>query len=48
MQDLIVTLIALVAVTLVVRGWLKRRAVAAPPKCANCAIATELTKEQKH
>ena len=39
MQDIIVTAIAFVAAGLIARGWFKRRAANALPKCANCVAS---------
>lgn len=44
MQDIVVTVIALIAGALILRSWLKRRAAAVPAKCANCAVAEEFDK----
>ena len=38
MQDIIVSLVALAAAALILRGYLRRRAARVPPKCANCAV----------
>jgi hypothetical protein len=38
MQDAIVSVVALAAAALILRGYLKRRAAQVPPKCANCAL----------
>jgi hypothetical protein len=42
MQDVIVTVIALAAAGLILRGWLKRRRAAALPKCANCVASKNI------
>ena len=38
MQDIIVSLVALAAAALILRGYIRRRAARVPPKCANCAV----------
>ena len=47
MQDIIVSIIALAAAGLMLRGYLKRRATAAPPKCANCVVVELAQKDRK-
>ena len=42
MQDVIVTVIALAAAGLTLRGWFKRRRNAALPKCANCVASKNI------
>ena len=39
MQDVIVTAIAFVSASLILRGWFKRRRAVALPKCANCVAS---------
>ena len=42
MQDIIVTAIAFVSASLILRGWFKRRRTAALPKCANCVASKSI------
>ena len=42
MQDIIVTAIAFVSASVILRGWFKRRRAAALPKCANCVASKNI------